>query len=405
MRFFNKLFGKPPSRMEYVRALLRVFADRGIQPVHYQEDKFSLKIGGSGVVFLENGYAEYCAASGSDRNKVLANLVSGVTPAEGIPESFESAKSNLIVLVRSQTFFPLAELETKVISANAPSYQGVTEAVTDELVMGMGYDLPHCFHLVNAKSFCEWGVERAEALRIAGDNLRERTDPKLLVEESPGVYAGRWGDSHESSRMVLTDFFHRLPLHGDPVVSIPTRNELRVTGSENVNGLWSMIERAEKTHFGPHPLSPHLFRLEDRRWVRFVPELTDLREKLAGIERMRHAVDCKAQKQSLDALHQKEGTEVFVATCMLNNGAAGKPPFSISVWSKGVDSLLPVTDEIMILIPETKEHVRVSWRVGQAVVGHRMEAVQGLLPKRFRVRTFPAPEEIEVLRREGRAPA
>jgi hypothetical protein len=69
-----------------------------------------------------------------------------------------------------------------------------------------------------------------------------------------------------------------------------------------------------------------------------------------------------------------------------------------------VDSLLPLTDEVILVIdPETKDRVSVKWSIAQSVVGRLMEKQDDLLPERYRVRSFPSQEEIAELRRAASA--
>ena len=74
-------------------------------------------------------------------------------------------------------------------------------------------------------------------------------------------------------------------------------------------------------------------------------------------------------------------------------------------WTEGVDTLLPKT-EIVVLQSLSQDrssacvHATGEWDRVQEVVGHLMEPV-GLYPERYRVRSFPTPEQIEAIKGDG----
>ncbi|MFX6857792.1 hypothetical protein ABTH71_20850, partial [Acinetobacter baumannii] len=64
--------------------------------------------------------------------------------------------------------------------------------------------------------------------------------------------------------MLLTDLLYRLPLRGDPVVAVPSRNHLLVCGAKDASALErmaSLVSQALETE--TRPSSPNLYRLEE----------------------------------------------------------------------------------------------------------------------------------------------
>ena len=400
MDLLNRLFTKRFGPDEYATLVSKALADTGVATVRYDEKSFSLHGPDGLVLHLQGGYSRFCAADSRDRHTVLMDLVSDFAAMASIPADFASAKEYLLPVVRSAAFFPLARLQSQA-SGKADTRLGVAaQRVADDLVVCLAYDAGGSVSYIGQKSLDRWQVGFPEALTIARDNLRERTDPSWMAQPSPGLYVGQWGDSYESSRMLLTDLIHRLPLDGDPVVSVPSRNQLWVTGSRNASGLDSTIKFCQKEHFGAYPLSPHLFVLHDREWGSFIPGFKASRDSLRHIELRRAAADYGLQKGYLDAMNEKEAKDLFVASCTVYEESVTERQYSVCIWSKGVDSLLPLTDEVILVIdPETKDRVSVKWSIAQSVVGRLMEKQDDLLPERYRVRSFPSQEEIAELRR------
>jgi len=74
---------------------------------------------------------------------------------------------------------------------------------------------------------------------------------------------------------------------------------------------------------------------------------------------------------------------------------------SYSVWSEGVDTLLPQTDDIVLLRPEpdageVKLAAAGSFERVREVVGDLMQPL-GIYPERYRVGAFPSERQLEAI--------
>src|SRR6185312_753509 len=117
-----------------------------------------------------------------------------------------------------------------------------------------------------------------------------------------------------------------------------------------------------------------------------------------SLKRHRQALDYKQQKEALDAIHKADGTDVFVASYLIFTQKDASE-YSMCVWTKGIDSLLPKTEHISFLIDkDAKEYVTQPWERAFPVVASLMEKEEGVLPERYRVRSFPTEEQIARLR-------
>jgi hypothetical protein len=221
---------------------------------------------------------------------------------------------------------------------------------------------------VNQNNLSEWEVGLDDALKIAKENLWERTDPQRLTGKG-GIYWGEWGDSYDSSRILLTEFIYRLDLDGDPVAYIPNRDALMVTGKRNTAGLRVILNAGAESHFkSGHPLSPDLFLLENGVWKTYIPEDPALQQIWRSTRRNRDAADYSHQKQLLDKLPGSEG--VFVASFMMFKSKDGVE-FSACVWTKDVDTSIPRTDFVgLVTQVESKERVLVGWDDVMSVAGN-----------------------------------
>jgi hypothetical protein len=63
---------------------------------------------------------------------------------------------------------------------------------------------------------------------------------------------------------LIPEIFDALPLDGAPVVCLPNRNSLLVTGSENQDGIKAMLKHAEQVvQARSRPMNPAPLILED----------------------------------------------------------------------------------------------------------------------------------------------
>jgi uncharacterized protein YtpQ (UPF0354 family) len=401
----NKLFSKQPSKGDFAKLVKEALAKTGVTGMNYDEKGFSLKMSEKGnVIFLDNSYAKYCKADNHVRKILLEQICSSFAESKSeIPDEFALACPNLMPIVRDSSYLSLVELHCQASDLDISNIKCPFMVLVDGLSVVLAYDTDQSIQQVNQATLDRWRVSFGEALQVAIDNLRERTNPNLVTEEAPGVYLGRWDDSYESARILLTDLIYRLSVDGEPVVFLPNRNQFWVTGSRNAAGLKTVLKMGGETHFEPHPLSPNLYLLSDGKLNFYIPEDIPLRDEWFSLKRRREAVDYTQQKDSLDKIFKKDKTNIFVASYKIFRLDDGTE-YSACVWSKGVDSLLPKTEKIFFVVdPKEKNYVSVQWAAAIPVVGHLMDEKSNLLPSRQRVRLFPSEGQLDELRQMTRA--
>lgn len=404
MGLLNRLFSKKPSKGDFAELVKEALAKTGVTGMDYDEKGFSLKMPEKGnVIFLDNSYAKYCKADNHLRKILLEQLCSSFAESKSeIPGEFALARPNLMPIVRDSSYLSLVELHCRASDLDISNIKCPFRVLVDGLSVVLAYDTDQSIQQVSQTTLDRWGVSFGEALQVAIDNLRERTNPKLVTEEAPGVYRGRWDDSYESARILLTDLIYRLSVDGEPVLFLPNRNQFWVTGSRNAAGLKAVLKIGQVTHFEPHPLSPNLYLLSDGNWSSFIPEDIALRDEWSSLKRRREAVDYTQQKESLERIFRKDNTNVFVASYKIFRLDDGTE-YSACAWSKGVDSLLPRTEKIFFVVdPKDKNYVSILWEAAIPIVGYLMAEESNLMPTRQRVRLFPSEGQLDELRRMTR---
>jgi len=115
------------------------------------------------------------------------------------------------------------------------------------------------------------------------------------------------------------------------------------------------------------------------------------------------AMDYSWQEELLSDCYRQQGEDLLVAS------AFTKPGFewaTIAFWSENIDTVLPRTEIISFQTVYPAEmrvivHAAAEWDRVREVVGDLMEPV-GVYPERYRVRSFPTPDQIEAIKGDGR---
>ena len=383
------------------RGQFEAFREAGIEKVEPSESDFALKVGDGATVFLGNVYSNYRTASRSVRKTVIAEFVAAaasIPELPSLPSDFASAKPSLMPVIRDAAYFSMGQLMIRKGGKNDPGTDVVLKELAGGLLVGLAYDTERNITSINRDYFEKWGVSLEEAFKTAKENLWERTDPSRFAGEG-GVYWGEWHDSYDSSRILLTEVIYRLSVDGDPVAFVPNRDQLWVTGTNNVAGLAALLKAGAESHFKQgHPLSPDLYVLLDGTWKLYVPEVQSLRDLWLPIKRRREAIDYSQQQALLNEIHKLEDVDIFVASYKIYEQKGGIA-YSACIWSNGVDSLLPRAENIALMADlEDPEYFVVPWDAAASVVGDLLELEPDLVPVRYRVREFPSAEQLAKLR-------
>lgn len=397
MHVLGKLFQRTPTRDQFAAIVLKALAEVGFRDVTYSSDEFTLRTG-QDVIFLDNAHANYCKASKPERKAIIQRVCATWRSRTEIPSDFDTARPFLLPLIRDVSYSDLVKLDLISKNVDISKFDCPTRPLFGSLVVGLAYDTEDSIQQVNVSTFSQWKVAFEDVLTEARDNLRDRTDPSSITEEVPGLYRGRWSDSYDSARILLTDLIYRVPVFGEHVAFVPNRDQLWIAGVRNDSALQAMLKIGEEAHFRPYPISPDLFVLSNGNWHVYRPDQPALLQLSDSLKRRREAVDYNQQKDALDAINSAQGVDVFVASYLIFEKGNGNR-YSACVWSKGIDSLLPKTDRICFLVDkDSKNYISVQWEHAFPIVSGLMQD-HGITPKRYRVRSFPNEEQLAKLRK------
>jgi hypothetical protein len=395
---------RPPSREKFA-GLVIAELERGSrgkgQALKYNPEQFLIERGSDGFINLANLYQEYCQAPRGQRTKVLERFIRGClgTTTLELPEDFADVHPDLLPVVRSRFY-----LESVALQSRARGGEGVAvpqQSIGDHLSLSLVYDLPQAMRSIIQDDLDKWGISFYEAVEASRTNLEQMGNVAFasLQGEASGIYISATSDNYDASRLIMLDLVRKMPVRGDYIAMVPNRDTLVITGSEDAAGLEVMCKVADDSFQKPRPISTVALKLVDDEWESWLPPpespayapLHELRLRTLGME-------YNDQKELLDQIHQQRGEDVFVASFSAVKHKDSGRIRSYSVWSAGIDTLLPETDDLILLRPDAAaSDVKIAaagaFEQVHGVAGDLMQPM-GCYPERYRVREFPSERQL-----------
>jgi hypothetical protein len=395
-------FSQTPSKSRFVRLLTNALRKAGEKSeLRYDRAAFSLRTEGptQRIFWLNNAYKEFCAAGAEQRQMLLRNFIrSWLVPDQPVPENYEDVHPDLLPAVRSRSYYEVTLLHLQAEGHKADDR--VYRRLAEHLAVGLAYDLPGAIVQIGQHNLDGWKVSFDEALKAALVNMRGLTKEPLR-QAVPGVWVSPYHDNHDASRLVLTELIRDCEVRGDPVALVPNRDILLVTGSDDTAGLVAAGRFAEDVYQKPRFLSGVAVRLTGNQWVPYLPPpdhpayLPLRRLRIHDLSR-----DYAQQSEALKAISEKKGDDVFVASSSLLRKKDNDEVISYSVWSDGIETLLPEADMISFFRLKGEKDGEIvahaSWQRVREVVGDLMTPM-GFYPERYRVSAFPTAEQLAAL--------
>jgi len=399
------LFG-PPSRDKFAKLVMAELrkAGKGTE-LKYDPEQFLIERGSDGFINLANLYHEYCQAHRGERPKVLDRFLRGCLGTTGfeLPEEFSDVHPDLLPVVRSRFY-----LESVILQSLARGGDGVAvpqQPIGDHLALSLVYDLPQAMRSIIQDDLDKWEVSFYEAIESARHNLEQMGNvafASLQGEKGEQVYISATGDNYDASRLVMLDLIRKMPVRGEYIAMVPNRDTLVITGSEDPAGLEVLCKIAEESFEKPRPISTVALRLVGDEWESWLPEpQSPVFAKLHELKLRTVGMEYNDQKELLDQIHEHTGEDLFVASFSAVQHKDTGRISSYSVWSEGVETLLPETDDIVLLrADQVADKVQLAAagkfeRVRQ-VAGDLMQPL-GTYPERFRVVEFPSAQQLAAI--------
>ncbi|MBN1766834.1 MAG: DUF1444 family protein, partial [Sedimentisphaerales bacterium] len=316
-----------------------------------------------------------------------------------IPDSFPKARVHILPKIRDHFYYTALQLQSQL--SQKPYPLGPYQVWADNLSVELVYDTERAIATITADQLATWGKSYDEVLTVARDNLWQMSN-KSFLEASPGVYVSDWQDNHDASRMFLHDLIWQMKVKGDHVVTIPHRDRLMITGSEDEQGLVRMAQETKKEYLeNPRRLTALAFRLNDDTWQPYVPAPDHPAYPLfRELHIIYWANVYNEQKQLLDKLHSKEGLNTLVGGYnVASERFTQNIVMSYCIWGDGASWLLPRTEKIgFCCMNESGKPIvlgMADWEQVCHSLGDLIQEDNSFYPVRYRVTQFPSEDHLK----------
>ncbi len=219
------------------------------------------------TLFLDNAYEEYLR-SPEGLQEVVTRYVASLLEAS---ELRAVERAQIVPVIKDNAWIAESIAAVKERGGEGPAAY-VTESYNAQLTILYAEDRPNQIRYLIPQNLEELGLTAAELRPLAVENLR-RLLPEIELHRSSSVTRITAGGSYEASLLLLDEVWNGkiVPVEGEPVVAIPTRDLLLLTGTETPGGLAQLREIASKSMAGSsYRLTDTLFVRRDGRFVELI---------------------------------------------------------------------------------------------------------------------------------------
>jgi len=396
--FLERLLKDKPDQDRFARRFIAAVRASGLdEPLRYDAGLFRLLRDDGSFLNLHNAHAAYLKAPRAQQKAVLDQFVGMVSRPGKQVVSADEARGMLLPILRN-----LSQLEeVRIYHAERDGWDTVPEfryrRIGQECAELLALDHPEHTATLTQGPEKDWNLDLDEAFSIARDNLRSL--PLVPFHPlAPGLFQAAWGDAYDSSRALLPELLHRLPLRGVPVFMVPTRDTLLVAGDRDPEAITAMLEHAKRRLEDGRIISWEVFSHEAQQVVPY-PLIDAGHRRQQGELRLLVEHDVHAsQKQLLDRLHEVQGEDIFVASFLVDS----EQGVSVCAWTRDVASSLPRTGRIAFVMPDGPDRADtlfVDWDLAMSVIGHLLKPdPRHIHPPRFLTSGFPDEDQLAQLR-------
>jgi hypothetical protein len=344
------------------------------------------------TVHLTNFHADYRAAPPERRPEVHQLLTRILNPPKA-PTTYAQARPHLLPVIRPRSYFELLGLADTGHASQAPF--AVWRPLGEVFAVALVHDAPDTMQYLGPDQLSQWGVSTDKAFADAMDNLR-RQSQEPLVTLAPGLCTATWEDSYASSRVLLEEVIRRCKVRGEPVVLLPNRDVLLLTGSEDEQGLLEAAQRAQAALESPRPMDGRALRRSPKGWLPFLPPRSS--KAWAAFRKLHVLSLAREYEDQRQHLMSAQEPDAFIASFKLYENKQGHA-FSMGIWVKDLETLLPKVDLISFIAdpepgPGTRPVATVRWELVERDAGKLLSPVPGLYPVRYRLQGFPSAEQL-----------
>jgi hypothetical protein len=398
MRLLEYL-GMAPTLPGFAARLIRALPEDERAMWSFDADTSALKRReGDMEINLQNMFLEYRSGGVFNRGDLVRKYADIATAqAREVPALWVAAMRNVFPVVRSEFAEVTLELKRR---ESGEAFEPLVLPLAGDLRVRLVYDFGNYVTYLSPEQLRTWGKAPADVLEHALANLGRLQRP-TWIDSGRGFRQLHSSVSYGESMFLLESVVSALPFAADAVLMPCNRGILLAADGKSRAGVEAMLDEALRClQQEPWPISSVMLSRGASGW--------ELRDPPGGLEQKAHDVDVvnraqnyAAQKDALDALHERTGRDVYVAGFRIVRREGGA--LSFCSWTRGVEALLPVADSVVLMRDlEGKDSLMVPWKDVAEICGARLRATIER-PARFLVTSFPEEDEWRAL--SARAPS
>ncbi|MBS1662780.1 MAG: DUF1444 family protein [Bacteroidetes bacterium] len=216
--------------------------------------------------YIDNAYETYMSGSADSLGAVLHRYANSAADVYDLDVA--SQDENVVPVVRSAKSMEAIKATMLQQVAKKPGSAILYEPYNDELVV--------CYAIDTKNNIRYMQENDLRTMHLTMDSLRAKSvrnlARKLQVrrEGDNGIYMWVAGGNYEASLILLKDLWtkEQLPVDGDFIIAIPSRDVVLITGSKNKVGLQKLTEFSKKTYDGgAYSVSPALFHWDGKKFT------------------------------------------------------------------------------------------------------------------------------------------
>lgn len=334
------------------------------------------------VIALARAYEAYRAAPRNSRGGLLDRLLA---PPPPLPDR-GVALPNLLPAVRNRYRFANELRQAARHWTDAPAKVPPMRPIAEHLGLVLVHDEPDTVSLLGQDQLHTWAIEFDDALNRAIENLRALSDADW-TQLAPGLFASPWSDFHDAARLALPDLFHRLPIRGNPVATVPNRQAVLVAGDKDLRAMAALLEATRTLLTEDRPISGIPVRHDGQRWESWAPDA--VHPELGGWSELRAREIGAAYKLQRELMGGASETETAPPVVAVPVGAAVKTG---CYWPETGVQHMPAVD--LVLFEKGSDVVAISLPELREKLPHLLERTDAW-PPRWRTVRRPTPEELE----------
>jgi hypothetical protein len=346
----------------------------------------------SQIAFLGNLEREISRAPDAGHDAIYRRYAASQmeTALEKRSTDYAAISPTLRILLKDETYPTYIALQTAIDFPDGNPSSTVYEAIVGDVIACCVQELDNGLRFVKETDLIDWGVSAEQVLSDARANVCALA---CEVHSSGHAYFVFADDSFQAARLVHTALFKDRPVRGMWVAVVPDRNTYFLAESDDLEGLTILARLAEKQcEEGDRLISGTPFVMRDGAWHVFEPPEA-VRMLFENAKRRFAASRWQDYKAVLEKDLQMRGEDIFVASLTVYEDEQTKAYWSDVVWSKGVNSILPVADRVVFFEGDGLPLRLASWSNVLRVMESSIQALDGL-PIRFRVNTYPNAEQL-----------